>query len=152
MKTQNFTNHTRNDRWWTFVALVLLMITLFAGYVFIPDAIQWIQNPWFHRTNVFGYLIPVLVIMAIWIIVLKLRMYAKTLQDRIIRQEVNFRYYVATGKTLPESITVSQIVALRFAGDNEFVELVEQVMKNQLLTNKEIKKMIKNRKWDYHRV
>jgi hypothetical protein len=78
------------------------------------------------------------------ILLFKLRRYATKLQDRIIRQEVNFRYYVATGKILPESIAVSQIVALRFAGDNEFLELIDQVIKNPSLTSKEIKKMITN--------
>lgn len=152
MKTQNFANHTRNDRGRTYIALVVLIITIIAWSALIPDIIQGIKQPWFHRTNVLTYLIPTLVLIAVWIGVLKLRMYAKILQDRIIRQEVNFRYYVATGKTLPESLTVSQIVALRFAGDDEFLALVDRVIKNPSLTNKEIKKMIKNRRWDYHRV
>jgi Family of unknown function (DUF6526) len=82
----------------------------------------------------------------IFFALMKMRTYATKLQDRIIRQEVNFRYYVATGKTLPESLTVSQIVALRFAGDDEFLGLVDQVINNPSLSNKEIKKLVKNRK------
>lgn len=152
MKTQNFANHRQSDRWWLFIALVVLMITIVAWLALIPDMIQGFKQPWFHRTNVFTYLIPTLVLIALRIFILKLRMYATKLQDRIIRQEVSFRYYVATGKTLPESLTVPQIVALRFAGDDEFVALVDQVITDPSLTNKEIKKMVKNRKWDYYRV
>lgn len=152
MQTQNYANHTRIDRGRTYMFLVLLIITIFAGTVFIPDAIAWIQHPWFDRTNVFGYLIPALVLIAIRIGVLKLRTYAKILQDRIIRQEVNFRYYVATWKILSESVTISQIVALRFAGDNEFVVLVDKVIAKPSLSNKEIKQMVADWKGDYNRV
>lgn len=152
MKTQNYENHRQSDRWRMYIAFMLLIVSLFFGYMLIGDAVNGLKNPWFHWTYAIGYLLPALALLACRVAVLKLRMYATKLQDRIIWQEVNFRYYVATGTTLPGSITIPQIVALRFAGDDEFVALVDQIIKNPSLSNKEIKKMIKNRKWDYSRV
>jgi hypothetical protein len=58
---------------------------------------------------------PFLVPLFLIALLMKMRRYATTLQDRIIRQEVQFRYFVATGKVLPASITLSQIIGLRFA-------------------------------------
>ena len=43
-----------------------------------------------------------------------------------------------------------QIIALRFAGDEEFVSLVERTLKENL-TSKEIKQAVKNWKTDFHR-
>lgn len=65
--------------------------------------------------NGLQYIMPVLVPLFLILLMVKMRKYATTLQDRIIRQEVQFRYFVATGKTLPESITLSQMIGLRFA-------------------------------------
>ena len=44
-----------------------------------------------------------------------------------------------------------QIIALRFASDEEFVELVERAIQENL-SSAEIKKAIKNWKGDYYRV
>lgn len=143
MKTQNFSNHTQNDR-------MLYFITVLWGF-FAYDMyrLSALSNPGSQWTSIaFGIFTFVFIFFAL----MKMRTYATKLQDRIIRQEINFRYYVATGKILPESLTVSQIVALRFAGDDEFLALVDQVIKNPSLSNKEIKKLVKNRKWDYSRV
>jgi hypothetical protein len=56
-----------------------------------------------------------------------------------------------TGKTLPTELRFSQIIALRFASDEEYLELLDRAIKEQL-SAKEIKAQIKNWKGDYHRV
>lgn len=71
-------------------------------------------------------------------------------QDRVIRTEENFRYYILTGKQLPSGLKLSQIIGLRFASDEEFVALVETSLKEKLSMN-EIKKQIKNWRADYQR-
>jgi predicted permease len=79
------------------------------------------------------------------------RMYALKAQDRAARAEEKLRYYTLTGKTIPSTLRMSQILALRFASDEEFVELVNKTV-NQNLSSTEIKKAINNWKGDYNRI
>ena len=78
------------------------------------------------------------------------RSFALKAQDRAIRAEENFRYFVLTGNRLPESLTLYQIIALRFVSDGELVSLVERVLAEGL-SPKEIKQSIRSWKADYHR-
>jgi hypothetical protein len=71
-------------------------------------------------------------------------------QDRAIRAEENFRYYLATGKVFPKELRMGQIIALRFASDDEFVALTAKAIAENL-TNKQIKELIKNWKADNNR-
>ncbi len=72
-------------------------------------------------------------------------------QDRVIRAEENFRHYILTGKTLPKELKMSQIIALRFASDDEFMTLVQRATQDNL-SNKEIKSAIKSWRADHHRM
>lgn len=86
-------------------------------------------------------------IMLFWFV----RVFPLKAQDRAIRAEENFRYFLLSGKPLLSGLHISQIVALRFASDEEFVELVQKALKENL-TNRAIKLLIENWKPDYHRV
>lgn len=80
--------------------------------------------------------------------------YALKLQDRIIRNEVRLRYFTATGKSfapLEEQLSFKQIAALRFAGDDEFVQLVNRAV-SEKTDPANIKKSIKNWTPDNNRV
>ncbi len=82
------------------------------------------------------------------------RMYALTLQNRIILNEMRNRYFHLTGKTFDEKeqkLRLGQIIALRFAPDNELLGLMDRAIAEKL-TAKEIKQQIKNWKGDYIRV
>jgi len=79
-----------------------------------------------------------------------MRSFPLRVQDRAIRAEENLRYFSMTGKLLEKKLTMSQIIALRFAGDSEFIALVDQALQNNW-TNKEIKQAIKNWRPDNHR-
>lgn len=79
------------------------------------------------------------------------RMFALKAQDRVIRAEENFRYFLLTKQTLPEELTIRQIIGLRFASDEEFLSLVERAIKEKL-TEKDIKKSIKSWRGDFYRV
>jgi len=78
------------------------------------------------------------------------RSFALRVQDRAIRAEENLRYYILTGKRLDPRVRMGQIIALRFASDEEFVQLVERAIAENLRSN-EIKKAIKNWRADYYR-
>lgn len=79
------------------------------------------------------------------------RQFAIKAQDRAIRAEENLRFFALKGKLLPKKLRLSQIIALRFASDDEFVELVERAEREDL-RSEEIKKLIRNWKGDHHRV
>jgi hypothetical protein len=80
-----------------------------------------------------------------------LRMYPLKAQDRAIRAEENLRYYVLTGKLLSPKLTPGQIVALRFAPDEEFVKLADRAALENT-PPKEIKQAINNWKADHFRI
>ncbi len=80
--------------------------------------------------------------------------YALGNQDRIVRLECRLRYFELTGKSFAEkekNLSLSQITALRFAGDEEFVALTDKAI-NEKLKPDEIKKMVKNWQPDYMRL
>ncbi|MEO7531053.1 MAG: DUF6526 family protein, partial [Sediminibacterium sp.] len=91
-------------------------------------------------------LIAVILLLLFWYI----RSFALRAQDRAIRAEESFRFFVLTGKRFPASIKMGQIIALRFAPDEEFTSLTERTV-TENLTSKEIKQAIKNWRADHHR-
>jgi hypothetical protein len=91
--------------------------------------------------------ISVLLAAALILLALHARMFALTVQDRVIRLEMRLRLR----NLLPPDqhgriadFTVAQLVALRFAGDAELPGLARKVLDEKLDDRKTIKKMIQN--------
>jgi len=78
------------------------------------------------------------------------RSFALKVQDRAIRAEENLRYFILTGKRLSQDLSLYQIIALRFASDEEFVPLAARAIEQNLKPD-EIKRLIKNWRPDYYR-
>jgi len=78
------------------------------------------------------------------------RRFALKAQDRAIRAEENFRHFILTGKPLDNRLRMGQIIALRFAPDDEFVDLCREAA-DKKLKGIEIKKAIQNWRADHHR-
>ena len=84
-----------------------------------------------------------------------LRSYSTKLQDRVIRVEMRLRL---AGILPPDlqgnipSLTVPQLVALRFASDGELTELVRKVVAENIEDRAEIKKLVRDWQGDYDRV
>ena len=78
------------------------------------------------------------------------RVFALKAQDRAIRAEENFRHYILSGKPFDSKLTMRQIIGLRFASDEEFVELAKKAVDSNL-SEDEIKRTIKNWKEDKNR-
>ena len=100
-----------------------------------------------------SYLFPSLfILMALTIISVSFhcRSFALKAQDRAIRAEENLRYFMLTGERLNQGLSLYQIIALRFASDEEFVSLTEKAIEQNLKPD-EIKRLIKNWRPDYHR-
>lgn len=142
MKDQNFKNHSKLVTGFHGVLFVAL-IALLAGSVYHL----------FRTTSENLYLASLMVLIAVILIVMAwyVRTFPLKAQDRAIRAEENMRHYVMTGKLLPSDLGMSQIIALRFASDDEFLPLMEKALKEKLST-KEIKSSIKSWKGDYYRV
>ena len=99
------------------------------------------------------YLASLVVLIAIIFVLIAwyARTFALKAQDRAIKAEEGLRYFIMTGKAFPSELKLSQIIALRFASDAEYLALLDRAIKENL-SNKEIKMAIQNWKADYHRV
>lgn len=92
---------------------------------------------------------------ALIILSLAARIQALKAQDRIIRLEERLRYNrLLTGDVAEKASTlpIGQIIALRFASDDELPSLVQRTLDGEFKTNKEIKLAVKNWRGDYLRV
>lgn len=144
MKVQSFKNHTRMVPLFHYVAFSLVLFALIMAVVYLFKAITAGSG----RLQALGLVALVLsVILALW----HARVFALRAQDRAIRAEENFRHFILTGKPLPANLRMGQIVALRFAGDEEFVALVNNAV-NEKLSSKQIKAAVQNWRGDYYRV
>jgi len=79
------------------------------------------------------------------------RSFALRAQDRAIRAEETLRHFILTGKPLDSRLRMGQIIALRFASDDELPELAFKAAEKGL-RSKTIKKMIKVWRSDNYRV
>lgn len=142
MKEQNFKNHARlvvGFHGVAFLAIVLLLIGAIRNFIRSSEE------------NLYSASLLILVSIIFLFLFYFIRTFALKAQDRAIRAEEKLRYYILTGKALSSKITTRQIISLRFAPDEEFVVLVDKAEKENL-TEKDIKKLIKNWKADNYRV
>lgn len=86
---------------------------------------------------------------------LRARTYPLTVQDRVVRLEMQLRLE----RILPEDLkprvselTLGQLIALRFASDAEMPELVRAVLEEGLGKGDEIKRRVKDWQPDFQRV
>lgn len=142
MKEQNFKNHAQMVPGYHYVTAPAIL-ALMGGSV----------NYAFKASPENKYLASLLVLTSIILFLLFAftRIFSLKAQDRAIRAEENLRHFVLTGKLLPSSLTVGQVVALRFAPDAEFPALAEKAATNNM-SGKEIKQAIQNWKADFYRV
>lgn len=140
MKEQHYKNHTQIVYgYYLFTGIpILILIGVAIGRLFTNEQ---------KSTGLILLLIG-------WILLSMLfrtRSFALKAQDRAIRAEESLRYFILTGNRLDQRLTVSQIIALRFAGDEEMPALAQRAAEEGL-TNDAIKKQIKNWRSDWHRV
>jgi len=141
MSQQNLQNHSRYVPLYHFVASTLLLA------VFIGSIVNLLHS---SKENLYSASLLVVLTVAVIIIWLYSRVFALKAQDRAIRAEENFRHYILTGKPLPASLRMGQIVALRFASDEEFAALTARAAAEHL-NSKQIKQAIVNWRPDYNR-
>jgi hypothetical protein len=142
MSTQNYSNHRRFVVVYHQILLPALLILLIGSFVNLFTCTPG---------NCYSASLICFASLLICVIAYYLRMFPLGTQDRVIRAEENLRYYVLTGKLLPAGIRMGQVIALRFAPDEELEALVNRAL-NENLSPNEIKKAIKNWKGDYNRI
>jgi hypothetical protein len=142
---QSYKNHTRFDPLMHFFVFPVMMINLgVAIYVAI------------HFRHQYPYLghWSIIVSLALLILAVKCRVNDLKLQDRIIRLEERLRLaHLCPAEDVPHvnDLTVRQLVALRFASDEEVADIAHRAL-TQELEAKAIKQAIANWRGDYHRV
>ena len=142
MSEQNFRNHSRYIILWTFITPLLLVAILGGSIVNLIHA-----DAHTHYSAALILLISIVLLIIYWYA----RRFALKAQDRAIRAEENFRHFILTGKPLDNRLRMSQIIALRFAPDDEFPLLAKKAAEEKL-RSKEIKTAIQNWKADHNRV
>jgi hypothetical protein len=141
MPTQNFKNHARYVPLYHFITPLILIA------VMIGSIINLIHSA---PENIYSASLIITIAILLVIIWVYVRTFALKAQDRAIRAEENFRHFILTGKPLYNSLTMSQIIALRFASDEELAELAKRAA-DEKLNSISIKEAIKNWRPDHHR-
>ena len=144
MTTQNYANHTRFVPGFHFVLAGILLLTL------IGSLVNFYRSIGDHQRLYSASLIVVLTV-SMGILYYYCRTFPLKAQDRAIRAEENLRHFVLTGKLLDPRLTIGQVIALRFAPDEELVALAKKAAEGSMPAAA-IKQAIKNWKADYHRV
>lgn len=147
MKEQNFKNHARMVPMFHYVAFLLLLVAIAMCIARICCCCCGESC----SADLCGNILLLILTLLIGIVAYYSRAFALRAQDRTIRLEENLRHQQMTGKNLPSNLKMSQIVALRFASDDEWLALMDRAIKEDL-SQKEIKQSIKNWRGDYYRV
>lgn len=142
MKKQTYANHRRFVPLFHFIAFPALLILL------IGSIINLVKS---SHDNLYSASLIVLISVLLILATLFARGFALKAQDRAIIAEENLRHYLLTQKPLPSELTFRQIIGLRFASDEEYVQLVKRALKEKLSEN-QIKKEIKKWRSDTYRV
>jgi hypothetical protein len=140
---QSYANHVRWQKGFHFFALPVLLIN------FIWAIVTCVKNPGATA----GWWIVVSA--ALVVVTFIARTSALKAQDRIIRLEERLRYKQLFGADLlvqTRALSAGQIIALRFASDDELESLVRETLAGKFAKTDEIKRAIKNWRPDNFRV
>ena len=146
---QTYANHVRWDPLFHFFVLpvfalgVLMSLIHFFAHITEGD----------FRDHFHAFLL-ILLAFALLVAVLKTRLYALKVQDRVIRLEERLRLSQLLSEPLRSRIpelTEDQLIGLRFASDAEVPKLVERAL-TEKLNRKQIKQATQNWRPDYWRV
>jgi Family of unknown function (DUF6526) len=139
---QNFKNHGRFDPPYHLVLATVLAVNVYIVGLFTFKHLSF-YTAWLFILSI-----------AIWIPVIKLRSYPLKVQDRVIRLEERLRLQAlapAEWHTQIYRLSEDQLIGLRFASDDEVVELAKQALEEKL-TRKQIKERIKSWRPDDWRI
>jgi hypothetical protein len=141
--TQNYATHRRFIPAYHFFAVPVLLANV------IVTAIYFVRDPRF----ITGW--SIVVALALFLAILYLRFMPVRAQDRIIRLEERARLERLMPTDLRgriEELTATQLIAIRFASDDEVPDLTRRALSGDLKTQGDIKRAIRNWRADHLRV
>lgn len=145
---QSYANHRRYVPGFHFFTS-LLAVVVFAlaawGVVQVVSSSQWLFSDLIYK-GILPLIIAIVLLLLFWYS----RKFAVKVQDRAIRAEEGLRHYILTGKPFDPRLTMGQIVALRFAHDDEYLQLMQRAI-DENMSPDDIKKAIKTWRADHHR-
>jgi uncharacterized membrane protein len=141
---QNYSNHGRMVPMYHYVAFALLLAILIGAVISLTTSTH-------EKGNLYVASLILAMALLIGIALWYTRVFALKAQDRAIRAEERLRYFMLTGRAMPADLRMGQIIALRFASDEEFVALCDRALKEKL-DGKTIKQAIQHWKADHNRV
>jgi hypothetical protein len=142
MTEQNFSNHKRYHPAYHFIIAPLTLIGCMLSGIHLAKA---------GAENHYNAALICLAFFLLLCIGSITRVYGLKVQNRVIRAEENFRHFILTGKPLDSRLRLGQIIALRFASDEEFPSLAQRSI-TENLTVTDIKKSIQNWRADLKRI
>ena len=140
---QTFENHTRYVPLYHFVLFGILIINL------VWSVVRIVRHPSVDAA------VALLIAFGLLILFFYARQFALTMQDRLIRLEMRLRLVKVLPADLAQRIgelTVSQLIGLRFASNEELPELVRKVLAEGISDRTAIKRMVRIWQGDYLRV
>lgn len=144
MEDQNYKAHRR----WIPLYHLVLALMLLAGLIgSLVNLYQSFADP--HRF--YNAALVTLIFFSLVLVFFYERVFALKAQDRAIRAEENLRHFVLAGSLFDSRLTTRQIVGLRFAPDDELLELAKRAAEEEL-SEDAIKRAIKNWRADNYRV
>lgn len=139
---QNFKNHSRLVKGWHGLTFFTMLAMLIGSFVNLCNS---------SKENMYSASLLCVTAFIFLLLFWFIRSFALKAQDRAIRAEESLRYFILTGKAIDSRLNIRQIIALRFASDDEFVALCNKAADENLST-KAIKQLIQHWKGDYYRV
>lgn len=121
------------------------------GPIFIANVIVAIFAAIHARHHLGIHIWLVVVSFALLLVSIKMRIYSLRIQDRLIRLEERLRIAALAPAADVNKLTIPQLVALRFASDEELPALVAKTLAENL-DPKAIKSQIKSWRPDYARI
>jgi len=139
---QSYANHFRLVPPYHIVLSLILLVNFFYCLVRAIVAFSW------------PTLLAALMGLAFLLMFLYMRTFPLKVQDRLIRLEVRLRLeriLPADLKARIPELTVSQLIALRFASDAEMPSLVREVLDQKITRQKDIKQKVRDWQADHLR-
>jgi hypothetical protein len=134
-QNQNFENHARFFPLFHFVVAPIFLLNVVWSIVRVIRHVS------------FDSIVSLLVAVGLFFLALTARLMALTVQDRVIRLEMQIRLQKLLQPELCARIpefTVDQLISLRFASDAELSSLAQRVLDEKLTSRKTIKKMVRD--------